>query len=150
MKFISYLYCNFWKSVYNNVRNGLWKCTRVWRRSQSLLISWCNCFPSPTSFSGSVRSVRCISNRSLWKEAFSEASCEQPPLFSHKMYGITVHLKCICPSCFCYFRKTGSPFHNFQVSKWYKTFQKWNPPGFNFYLDKLKSGGLHFLKAFYH
>ena len=29
----------------------------------------------------------------------------------------TGHLKCICTSCFLYFRKTGSPSHNFSVVK---------------------------------
>ena len=44
------------------------------------------------------------------------------------------HLKCICISCFCYVRKTGSPSHNISVVK---TFKKCYPPDFKFYLGKL-------------
>ena len=40
------------------------------------------------------------------------------------------HLKCICLLCFHYFRKTGSPAHNFWLVKYFR-------PDFSFYLSKL-------------
>ena len=43
----------------------------------------------------------------------------------------TVHLVLMRTWCFCYFRKTKSPSHNFFVEK------KCNPPDFKFYLDML-------------
>ena len=54
----------------------------------------------------------------------------------------TVHLVSICNQCFSYFRKTGSPSHNFFVIK-KKTFQNCKPSGFNFYLSKLNNKTFH-------
>ena len=49
-----------------------------------------------------------------------------------KVYKILTkgNLKCICTSCFRYFRKSRSPYHNLSVVK---TFQKCNPQDFKFY-----------------
>ena len=59
-----------------------------------------------------------------------------PNISLKEWVSLTGHLKCICQSCLCYFRKTGPPPHNFSVVK---SFQKCNPSDFRFYLSKLNN-----------
>ena len=66
-------------------------------------------------------------------ERLAKVPCVKLSKFCHDTahYHIKDHLKCICTSGFRYFRKTGSPSHNFSVVK--KLFKTCNPPDFKFY-----------------